>query len=104
MKVLKYGNKLLVSQNEHAFRCTSCNCSFTAESSECVQLDLPMQPNIYAWCPKCRNQTWCRSDLEVRYEDDIHSLDKTNIEVNKLLIDLYIHSTSPSVEDFFTRA
>lgn len=70
MKVLKYGNKLLVSQNEHAFRCTCCNCSFIAESSECVQVDLPMHPNIYAWCPKCGNQTWCRSDLETRYEGD----------------------------------
>ena len=71
MKVFKYGAKLLVSQNEHAFRCTCCNCSFTSELSECVQVDLPMQPNIYAWCPKCGVQTWCISDLEARYEGGV---------------------------------
>ena len=58
MKIIEQGRKIETKASEKIFKCTCCNCKWTAESNEYVMIRTPMKPNAYCWCPNCGNQTW----------------------------------------------
>lgn len=58
MKITKQGEKTTKRSTRKSFRCTCCNCEFTADPKECVQLRAPIKPNVYSWCPNCGSQVW----------------------------------------------
>jgi len=58
MKIIKQGEKTTKRSTRKSFRCTCCNCEFTADPKECVQLRTPIKPNVYSWCPNCGSQVW----------------------------------------------
>ena len=58
MKIIEQGRKIETKASEKTFKCTCCNCKWTAEPNEYVMIRTPMKPNAYCWCPNCGNQTW----------------------------------------------
>lgn len=54
--------KRRIEPSEKTFRCSCCNCTWTAESNGYTMIRTPMKPNAYSWCPNCGNQTWEQED------------------------------------------
>lgn len=58
MKIIEQGKKIETKASEKTFKCTCCNCKWTAEPNEYIMIRTPMKPNTYSWCPHCGTQTW----------------------------------------------
>ena len=58
MEIIKQCKKIEAKTGEKTFKCSCCNCEWTAKPNEYVTIHTPMKPNTYCYCPNCNNQTW----------------------------------------------